>query len=153
MKYSHNLGIDAALSIYENGIQLAFTRQPHAVVFFPITSLLYCASVRFSIVTNNQNSSIDWRFLPLDPMAPNQDNKHPPLFCVVTHRTNAVPGDECHCFITKSVDASLALVRSVTEIYTTIKSITEYARCPIFYQVNHRVFSVKSNQKCFLIFS
>lgn len=128
-------GIDAVLSIYDNGIQLAFTRQPHAVVFFPLASLVYCASVRFSIVGNDHSSLLDWRFMPLDQSGANDEAKHPPLFCAVIHRTHIVPGDECHCFITKSTDAAIALVRNITEIYANIKRGFSCYRSPIFYQV------------------
>lgn len=133
--FSFFKGIDSIISIYENGVQLAFTRQPHTAVFFPIASLLYCSSVRFSEVINDQTSSIDWKFLPLNPTELNTDSKHPPIFSLVTHRTKTAPIDECHCFITKNVEASLALVQNVTEIYSGIRSINEMVRCPIFYQV------------------
>ena len=128
-------GIDAVLSIYENGIQLAFTRQPHAVVFFPLTSLVYCASVRFSIIANDHSRVVDWRFMPFDQLGTGDDSKHPPLFCAVIHRTHIVPGNECHCFITKSTDAALALVRNITEIYANLKRSQASSRSPIFYQV------------------
>lgn len=130
-------GIDAVLSVYDNGIQLAFTRQPHAIVFFPIASLIYCASIRFSTVANDLTSLVDWRFIPLDQLNDGQDdNKHPPLFCAVFHRTHIIPGDECHCFITKNAEASLALVQNITQIYSDLPRGIIMSRSPIFYQVN-----------------
>ena len=135
-------GIDAVLSVYDNGIQLTFTRQPHAVVFFPLTSLIYCASLRFSIIENDQTkptSAVDWRFMPLDEVAVNNDNKHPPLFCIVTRRTQILQGDECHCFITKSVDAALALVLTVSQVYGNLKPGTKCLKSPIFYQVYNSI--------------
>ena len=130
------LGIDAVLSVYDNGIQLTFTRQPHAVIFFPIASLVYCASVRFSTIANDITSLIDWRFMPLDQLDESHvESKHPPLFCAVIHRTHVLPGDECHCFITKSAEASLALVRSITQIYADLPRGISSSRSPIFYQV------------------
>ncbi|CAF2077689.1 unnamed protein product [Rotaria magnacalcarata] len=128
-------GIDAILSIYENGMQLAFARQPHTVIFFPISSLLYCASLRFSIVESDHISSIDWRFITLDTTVKSQSN-HPPLFCAVVQRTQIVPGDECHCFITKSDDAALALVRTISEVYATLKNNVKPFKSPIFYQLD-----------------
>ena len=136
-------GIDAILSVYENGIQLTFTRQPHAVIFFPISSLIYCASLRFSIIENDQTnliSPINWRFMPLDSSTTNYEDKHPPLFCSTIRRTQILPGDECHCFITKSSDASIALVRTITEIYANLQPGTLCLKAPVFYQVKNLVF-------------
>lgn len=127
-------GIDAILSIYDNGIQLTFARQPHVVIFFPISSLIYCASLRFSVVENDQTSLIDWRFVTLDSTEPNQ-SKHPPLFCAVIQRTQILTGDECHCFLTKSDDAALALVRTISEVYGNLPPTMKSFRSPIFYQV------------------
>jgi len=132
-------GIDSILSIYNNGIQLTFVRQPHVVIFFPFSSLIYCASLRYSIVENNQTSLIDWRFVTLDSTEKNQ-NKHPPLFCAVIQRTQILTGDECHCFITKSDDAALALVRTISEVYTKLQGNIKPLRSPIFYQVHHFIF-------------
>jgi hypothetical protein len=136
-------GIDAVLSVYDNGVQLAFTRQPHAVIFFPISSLIYCASLRFSIVENDQTkptSIIDWRFMPLDRLTINE-NKHPPLFCAAIRRTQIMPGDECHCFITKSPDAAIALVQTISQVYATLQPGTKCFKSPIFYQVKNFYFS------------
>jgi hypothetical protein len=132
-----NLGIDAILSVYDNGIQLTFTRQPHVVIFFPIASLIYCSGVRFSTIADEQTSHIDWRFMPIDDMMQTIESKHPPLFCAVIHRTQIMSGNECHCFITKSTDAALALVRSITEIYANVRHNQICSRSPIFYQVRH----------------
>jgi hypothetical protein len=107
------------------------------VIFLPITALTYCASFRFSIVENdpsNQSSIVDWRFMPIDKVPINED-KHPPLFCAITQRTQFLPGDECHCFITKSTDAALALVRTISQVYATVKLGSKCLKSPIFYQV------------------
>jgi hypothetical protein len=140
-------GIDAVLSVYHNGIQLEFTRQPLVAIFFPITSLTYCASVRFSIVENEQTkltSAVDWRFMPLDELTDNNDNKHPPLFCAHVQRTQVLPGDECHCFIAKSADASLTLVRTISQVYAKFKSDIKCLKSPIFYQVKNSMFFLKT---------
>lgn len=138
LSLSRFTGIDAVLSVYDNGIQLAFTRQPHTVIFFPISSLIYCASVRFTIVENEQckaSSSVDWRFMPLDEIN-HSDNKHPPLFSIVVRRTQIFPGEECHCFITKSLDSAMALVRTISQIYgDNIRPNIPHLKSPIFYQV------------------
>jgi hypothetical protein len=131
-------GIDSVLSIYDNGIQLTFARQPHVVIFFPISSLIYCASLRFSIIENDQTSLIDWRFITLDSTEQYQ-HKHPPLFCAVIQRTQILSGDECHCFITKSDDTALALVRTISEVYAKLPTNIKPLRSPIFYQVNYLI--------------
>ncbi|CAF1063614.1 unnamed protein product [Adineta steineri] len=128
-------GIDAVLSIYDNGIQLTFARQPHTVIFFPISSLIYCASLRFSVVENDQTSLIDWRFVTLDSTL-NDPSKHPPLFCAVVQRTQILQGDECHCFITKSNETALALVRTISEVYANLSANIRSFKSPIFYQLD-----------------
>ncbi|CAF1041732.1 unnamed protein product [Adineta ricciae] len=128
-------GIDSVLSVYENGIQLTFARQPHTVIFFPISSLIYCASLRFSVIEDDQTSSIDWRFVTLDSTM-NIPSKHPPLFCLVVHRTQILIGDECHCFITKNDVAALALVRAISDVYANLPPLSKPLRSPIFYQLD-----------------
>ncbi|CAF0908867.1 unnamed protein product [Rotaria sp. Silwood1] len=131
-------GIDAVLSIYDNGIQLVFTRQPHAAVFFPITSLIYCSSLRFTVIENDYTKStpmIDWRFMPLDTYVINE-SKHPPLFSVIIQRTQIMPGDECHCFITKNVDAAFSLVQAISQAYANINPESKCLKSPIFYQLD-----------------
>lgn len=146
-------GIDAILSVYHNGIQLAFTRQPYAVIFFPISSLVYCASLRFTIVESdrsNVTSHVDWRFMPLDSL-PNSDSKHPPLFCAVIRRTQILEGDECHCFITKSADAAITLIQAISEIYSTLPQQIVNFKSPIFYQVLNRFVFVRKEFFVFLL--
>ena len=111
---------------------MTFVRHPHVAIFYPLTSLIYCASLRFSIVRNTQTSSIDWRFLPLD----SDLSKHPPLFCLVVKRTQVVPADECHCFITKTDQAALDLVQIVSEIYGKLPDHLPNWKSPIFYQLD-----------------
>jgi hypothetical protein len=120
------------LSIYDNGIQLTFARHPHAVVYFPLSSLIYCASLRFSIIEN------DWRFATLDSTI-KTSGKHPPLFCAVVQRTQILSGDECHCFITKDDDAALILVKIISEVYGNLQLNVKPLKSPIFYQVENRM--------------
>lgn len=130
-------GVDGVLSVFENGVQLTFTRQSEAAVFFPISSLVYCASLRFTVIKNDRTKpkgSIYWRFLPLDTSS-TDENKHPPLFCAVFQRTHILPGDECHCFITKTAESALALVRTISRIYKSMQSDFKSLKNPIFYQV------------------
>ncbi|CAF1332806.1 unnamed protein product [Adineta steineri] len=131
-------GIDAVLSIYDNGIQLTFTRQPHVAVFFSISSLIYCASLRFSIIENDPakpTANVDWRFMTLDAIENNED-KHPPLFGVIMRRTQVLPGNECHCFITKNTDAAFALVRTISQVYANMRPGAKCLKSPIFYQLD-----------------
>lgn len=128
------------LSVYENGIQLSFTRQPEAAVFFPITSLMYCASLRFSIVGKEHTkptAKVHWRFSPLDSLS-RDENKHPPLFCAVTQRTHLLAGEECHCFITKTIESALALVRMTSRVYAKVRTDFKSPRAPVFYQVSNQ---------------
>ncbi|UJR27144.1 hypothetical protein I4U23_008443 [Adineta vaga] len=133
-------GIDGVLSVYDNGIQLTFTRQSEAAVFFPITSLLYCASLRFSVIKNDRTkpkTNVHWRFMPLDTASSKGENKHPPLFCAVFHRTQILPGDECHCFITKTSESALALIQTVSRVYKNMQSDFKTGKNPIFYELDH----------------
>jgi hypothetical protein len=129
------VGIDAILSIYDNGIQLAFVRQEHTVIFYPLSSLIYCSSLRFAIVENPTTSTVDWRFMTLDSLASAEPSKHPPLFCIVVQRTQVVAADECHCFITKTEQAALTLVRVIAKIYGDLSTNHSPRKSPIFYQV------------------
>jgi hypothetical protein len=126
-------GIDALLTLFDNGLQLSFVRQPNVVIFYPLSSLIYCASIRFTLVDGDASSGIGWRFLPLDRVAP---NRHPPLFCAVVRRTQIVNGDECHCFITKNEQAALALVSHIAQIYDRLPDPIRLLRSPMFYQVS-----------------
>ncbi|CAF2099653.1 unnamed protein product [Rotaria magnacalcarata] len=131
-------GIDAVLSVYDNGIQLTFTRQPHAAIFFPITSLIYCASLRFSVINNDQTKSVpmvDWRFTPLDSLV-ESESRHPPLFSLIVRRTQLLPGDECHCFITKNGDSAFSLIQAVSRVYANINPGAQCLKSPIFYQLD-----------------
>ena len=129
-------GIDSILSIYDNGIQLTFLRQPYVVIFFPLSSLIYCASLRYSIVENDQTSTTDWRFITLDSSEPSS-SKHPPLFCAVVQRTQILLADECHCFLTKNATDALTLVRTISEVYANLPMNIKPLRSPIFYQVEY----------------
>lgn len=104
------------------------------MIFFPISALIYCASLRFSVVEDDQTSSIDWRFITLDATL-THESKHPPLFALVVHRTQILGGDECHCFITKNDDAALALVRTISDVYANLPPLTKPLKSPLFYQV------------------
>jgi hypothetical protein len=77
--------------------------------------------------------------MPLDTLV-FHDNKHPPLFCAVIKRTQILPGNECHCFITKSTDAALSLVRIISQMYANVKPDIKCSKSPIFYQVKNEIF-------------
>lgn len=122
---------------------MVFARQAHVALFYPLASLIYCASVRYAIVEHEKSSLLDWRFVTIDA-ADSTQTKYPPLFATVMQRTQIQSGDECHCFITKNDDAALALVRTISEIYADLSAETKLFKSPIFYQVrkcdNHRLF-------------
>ncbi len=72
--------------------------------------------------------------MPLDTIT-NDENKHPPLFCAAVQRTQIIPGEECHCFITKSVNTAIALVQTISQVYENIRPEIKCLKSPIFYQV------------------
>ncbi|CAF1159526.1 unnamed protein product, partial [Didymodactylos carnosus] len=132
-------GIDAIVTVYEDGIQLQFARHPYIAIFYPITSLVYCASLRYAVVDGDPNKqfvSSDWYFAPLDALQSNKQSKHPPIFCTVFQRSQVLTGEECHCFITKSDDASLALVKALSTAYTSVDPALKSLKSPIFYQLD-----------------
>ena len=77
--------------------------------------------------------------MPLDAIT-DYGCKHPPLFCAVVQRTQFLPGAECHCFITKSPDAAIALVHTISEVYANVQP-TKHFKSPIFYQVWSEILS------------
>lgn len=112
------------------------------MIFFPISSLVYCASVRFTIIESEHSkasSFVDWRFMPLDEIN-HYDNKHPPLFCAVVRRTHFLPGEECHCFITQSLDSAMAIVHTISQIYANSRPNIPHLKSPIFYQVKWLIY-------------
>ena len=126
-------------------------RQPHAVIFYPISSLIYCASVRFSTIECDKQPLVDWRFTTLGSTVNNQ-SKHPPLFCLVVQRTQVLAGDECHCFITETDDTALILVRTISEVYANLKANFKLTKSPIFYQVRNRNSLIHIQNILFLFF-
>jgi hypothetical protein len=132
------LGIEAWLSIYDNGLQLQFARDPSVVLFYPIRSLVYCASIRFATRTQTGAEFPNgWRFVPLDsPAAARMENtRNPPLFAVTFRRTRHLPVDECHCFVTKTRQAALALVQACFSAYQATAPQQDCSKVPLYFKV------------------
>ncbi|CAF1187784.1 unnamed protein product [Didymodactylos carnosus] len=132
-------GIDSILTVYENGVQIQFARHPYVVIFYPIASLVYCASLRYAIVNGDpskQSVPNDWCFAPLDALQTKTQSKHPPVFCAVFQRSQVLLGEDCHCFITKSNEAALALVKAASTAYSSINPASKCLKSPIFYQLD-----------------
>jgi hypothetical protein len=134
-------GIETWLSIYDNGLQLQFARDPSVVLFYPIRSLVYCASIRFA--TRTQTGAVfpnGWRFVPLDsPAAARVENtQNPPLFAVTFRRTRHLPVDECHCFVTKTRQAALALVQACFSAYQATIPQQDCSKVPLYFKVKNK---------------
>ncbi|CAF3300738.1 unnamed protein product [Rotaria socialis] len=132
-------GIEAWLSIYDNGLQLQFARDPSVVLFYPIRSLVYCASIRFATRTQTGAEFPNgWRFVPLDsPAAARVENtRNPPLFAVTFRRTRHLPVDECHSFVTKTRQAALALVQACFSAYQATTSQQDCSKVPLYFKVD-----------------
>ncbi|CAF2966861.1 unnamed protein product [Rotaria sp. Silwood2] len=132
-------GIEAWLSIYDNGLQLQFARDPSVVLFYPVRSLVYCASIRFATRTQTGAEFPNgWRFVPLDsPAAARMENtRNPPLFAVTFRRTRHLPVDECHCFVTKTRQAALALVQACFSAYQATVPQQDCSKVPLYFKVD-----------------
>ncbi|CAF1232629.1 unnamed protein product [Rotaria sordida] len=132
-------GIETWLSIYDNGLQLQFARDPSVVLFYPIRSLVYCASIRFATRTQTGAEFPNgWRFVPLDsPAAARMENtRNPPLFAVTFRRTRHLPVDECHCFVTKTRQAALALVQACFSAYQATVPQQDCSKVPLYFKVD-----------------
>ena len=132
-------GIEAWLSIYENGLQLQFARDPSVVIFYPIRSLVYCASIRFATRTQTGAEFPNgWRFVPLDsPAAARVENtRNPPLFAATFRRTRHLPADECFCFVAKTKQAALALVQACFSAYQATSADQDCSKVPLYFKVN-----------------
>ncbi|CAF0971371.1 unnamed protein product [Adineta ricciae] len=132
-------GIEAWLSVYDNGLQLQFARDPSVVLFYPIRSLIYCASIRFATRTQTGAEFPNgWRFVPLDsPAAARMENtRNPPLFAVTFRRTRHLPVDECHSFVTKTRQAALALVQACFSAYQATVPHQDCSKVPLYFKVD-----------------
>ncbi|CAM4762155.1 unnamed protein product [Rotaria magnacalcarata] len=131
-------GAEAWLSIDENGLQIQFLSDPSHLLYYPIRSLVYCASVRFVERSETRDKySHDWRFVPLDyPEASYIENTHnPPLFVANFQRTRLLPTDECHCFVIKTVQTAVTLVQACSSAYGIADSEQDCSKVPIYFEI------------------
>uniref|UniRef100_A0A0N4Z713 PID domain-containing protein n=1 Tax=Parastrongyloides trichosuri TaxID=131310 RepID=A0A0N4Z713_PARTI len=114
-------GIDSWLSVYSNGLLLEYIDGPNRTetAFFPITTLHYCAAVRYvNLGPFNIEGGGGEKFIPLDsPFADIPNSPHPPIFAGIFRRTSGIKVLECHAFICTNEKAANALVRCCFHSY------------------------------------
>uniref|UniRef100_A0A0N5B997 PID domain-containing protein n=1 Tax=Strongyloides papillosus TaxID=174720 RepID=A0A0N5B997_STREA len=114
-------GIDSWLSVYSNGLLLEYIDGPNRTetAFFPITTLHYCAAVRYVNLGHfNVEGGGGEKFIPLDsPFADIPNSPHPPIFAAIFRRTTGIKVLECHAFICTNEKAANALVRCCFHSY------------------------------------
>jgi len=90
-----------------------------------------------------------WHFVPLDhPEAILDENtQHPPLFVVNFHRTRHLPMDECHCFVAKTKQTALALVKACYNAYQATNFEQNCSKVPLYFKVK------KKSLKIYFIFN
>ncbi|XP_043205342.1 collagen alpha-2(V) chain-like [Amphibalanus amphitrite] len=112
-------GIDSRLTVWSNGLLLEnVDEQQHKVTrFFPISSLHYCAAVRYVLLPTPSGQPVA-RFLPLDsPPGRFPNPAHPPLFAAILRRTTGLKVLECHVFMCRRETPANALVSSCFHVY------------------------------------
>lgn len=137
-----SLGIEAWLSVDQNGLQIQFASDPSVMLYYPIRSLVYCASVRFATRTETEEQFPNgWRFVPLDSPDANitENMQNPPLFTVTFHRTRQLPMDECHCFVTKTKQIAMALVGACSNAYQGTDSEQDCSKVPLYFKVKRKI--------------
>ncbi|CAF3819365.1 unnamed protein product [Rotaria sordida] len=132
-------GIEIWLSIDENGLQIQYASDPSLMIYYPIRSLVYCASVRRIIrSTIGEEFQNGLGFVPLDyPEVNYTDNsRNPPLFAVIFQRTRHLPVYECHCFVVKSTQDALDLVQACNDAYAATDSQQDCSKVPLYFKIN-----------------
>jgi hypothetical protein len=108
------------------------------MIYYPIRSLTYVATIRFITRTEADNKFPNSRrFIPLDfPEADQiEDTQNPPLFVVTFHRTRHLPIDECHCFVAKTKQSALELVQACFNAYQATDSEQDCSKVPLYFKV------------------
>ena len=81
------------LSVWSNGLLLEYIDGGSKTesAFFPITTLHYCAGVRYVNVSGFSIEGGGERFIPLDsPFAQIPNSPHPPIFAAIFRRTSGI---------------------------------------------------------------
>ncbi|CAF0868011.1 unnamed protein product [Adineta ricciae] len=134
----HVCGIEAWLSIDENGLQIQFRDDPSMMLYYPLRSLVYCASVRYvKHSKSNGRSSNGYRFVSLEDPETDliQNARNPPIFAVTLQRTRHLPVNECHCFVTKTKNAALELVEACFDAYQSTDSDQDLSKTPLYFKI------------------
>lgn len=112
------------------------------MIYYPIRSLAYCAAIRFATRTEaGVKFPNGWRFVPLDhPDATQTENaQNPPLFAISFHRTNPSTVDECHCFVAKTKQVTLALIQACFRAYQETDPDQDCSKVPLYFKVKTKI--------------
>lgn len=135
-------GIEVSIIIDDQSLQIQFVSDPTIVLYYPIRSLVYCASIRFATETRSKRKFTNgYRFIPLDKPDASlaMNTQHPPLFSVVFQRTRHSPMNECHSFIVKTKQIAFALVRACADAYNQTDEEQECSKVPLYFQVKNNI--------------
>ena len=133
-----NIDVEVWLSVDNNGLGIQFASDPSFMLYYPIRSLVYCATIRFVRRTQTSDPLSNGRyFVPLDSpeLKQNGNAQYPPLFTTVFQRTPHLPVNECHCFIIKNRQTALALIRACYKTYQATDSEQDCSKVPPYLQV------------------
>jgi len=109
-------GIDAWVTAFSSGLLLSYTNDNNSSIWFPISNLILCASVKCQPRTDPTTGATVATFIPLDSEEAKQTT-HPPIFTCIIRRPMGVKVLECHSFICKTERAAMALVHACTHAY------------------------------------
>ncbi|CAI9741511.1 Hypothetical predicted protein [Octopus vulgaris] len=105
-------GVEAVLSVTPTGIQMQYLKDSGSVMWFPISSLTFCAAVRCIHLLTRAGQRVP-RFVSLNsPAAGGVYSQKPVIFAAITRRTKGRKFLECHSFICKSTGDAIGLVQS-----------------------------------------
>ncbi|CAC5381999.1 unnamed protein product [Mytilus coruscus] len=105
--------IETNLIILNTGLQIQFIEEPDAVVFFPISSLTFCAAVRPVTEVNASSGEVMTKFVSLNSELTAQNTKNPAIFTAITRHADGKTL-ECHGFICASDKDALDIVKATT---------------------------------------
>ncbi|GAB1602187.1 uncharacterized protein LOC115224900 [Argonauta hians] len=105
-------GVEAILSVMPTGVQMQYIGDSDSLVWFPISSLTFCAAVRCIHLLNKSRQKIP-RFVSLSsPVADGMNSQKPSIFTAIMRRTKGRKVLECHSFICSSAGEAIGLVQS-----------------------------------------
>lgn len=104
-------GVEAVLSVMPTGLQMQYLKDSSSVMWFPISTLTFCAAVRCIQLLTRAGQRVP-RFVSLNsPAAGGVYSQKPVIFAAITRRTKGRKFLECHSFICKSTRDAVNLVQ------------------------------------------